>query len=302
MDNNDLKVNEKFKEENANLNIDNKNNQNNNNETDNLNNSDNCHKDVENSINKNNNCNNDTCNLNNDTNNCNMHNLNTNENLNNDNINDNICENGETTNTDLEEKDKVRKRKQKGKKQSFFVAYLRWPLIVLITALILSFSFSILSEMALNNATLIVAIIVIVIFALFSMITDIIGVAITAVDIMPFRSMSAKKVSGAKEAIVLIKNADKVASVFADICGDICGILSGAAGAVVTNFYLQGVTSSNNAILIASLVSAIIAGIIIFSKALGKKFAITHCDTIVLFLGKILKVLTLNKISNKKKK
>ncbi|MBQ8749303.1 MAG: hypothetical protein IJZ29_02390 [Clostridia bacterium] len=203
---------------------------------------------------------------------------------------------------EIDDKEKNKAKKQKSKKQSFFIKYLRWPLIVLFTALFISFTFSILSEMALDGATLFVAIIVIIIFMLISVITDIIGVAITAVDLTPFRSMSAKKVSGAKEAIVLIKNADKVASVVADILGDICSILSGAAGVVVTNFFLSGVVDNMQTILIASAVSAIIAGVIIFGKALGKKFALEHCDVIVLLLGKVVKVFTLNKIGNKNKK
>jgi uncharacterized membrane protein YoaK (UPF0700 family) len=197
---------------------------------------------------------------------------------------------------------KIIKRKKIRKKKSFFREYLRWPFIVLIVALIISFSFSFLSEMALDETVIVVAIIIIVIFMIISVITDIIGVAITAVNIQPFRSMSAKKVSGAKEAIVLIKNADKVASVVADILGDICGILSGAAGVVVTNFLLEDVTNNLEKILIASAVSAVIAGIIIFGKALGKKFALNNCDNIVLILGKIVKIFTFNKLGNKKNK
>lgn len=203
---------------------------------------------------------------------------------------------------DVEVKEKGTRQKKAKEQKSFFKEYLRWPLIVLFTALIISLSFSVMSEIALDGATLAVAISVIVVFMCISVITDIIGVAITAVDITPFRSMSAKKVKGAKEAIVLIKNADKVASVVADILGDICGILSGAAGAVVTNLFLVGVTEDMQQIFIASIVSAVIASIIIFGKALGKKFALNHCDSIVLLLGKFVKIVTFNKIGNKKTK
>ncbi len=210
-----------------------------------------------------------------------------------------VCENCGSENA---EKTKVVKRVKVREQKSFFKEYLRWPLIVLFTAMIISLSFSVLSEIALDGSTLAVAIAVIVVFMVISVLTDIIGVAITAVDITPFRSMSAKKVSGAKEAIVLIKNADKVASVVADILGDICGILSGAAGAVVTNLFLEGVTGDLEQIVIASVVSAIIASVIIFGKALGKKFSLNHCDSIVLLLGKFVKFVTFNKIGNKKSK
>ena len=102
---------------------------------------------------------------------------------------------------------KGQEKKQKNKK-SFFVEYIRWPLLVLLIVLVLSFSFGVLSELALNGATIAIAIVVILVFLVLSVLTDIVGVAITAVDISPFRAMSAKKVAGAKEAVFLIKNED----------------------------------------------------------------------------------------------
>lgn len=198
--------------------------------------------------------------------------------------------------------DKTRVKRKKDKKQSFMSSYLKWPLFVLVFAFVLSFAFGVVSEFIMEDTTLIVAIIVIVVFIVIAVLADIVGVAITAVSITPFRSMSAKKIAGAKEAIVLIKNAHKVASIFADVVGDICGVLSGTAGAVVTGFYLVNVVDITSAVLIASLVSAVIAGVTIFGKAVGKRIAIRHCNVIILTFGKIVKVLTFNKMGNKKKK
>ena len=192
-------------------------------------------------------------------------------------------------------------KEMKNNKKSIFREYFRWPLIVLVASLFLSFSFSFLSELALNNANLIVAILVIVAFMFISVITDIIGVAVTAADEGPFRSMASRKIKGAKEGIILIKNADKVASIIADILGDICGILSGAAGAVVTAKLISNVSGDMMVVLIASAVSAFIAAVIIFGKAMGKKVAMDNCDNIVLILGKILYVCTLGKLSIKNK-
>lgn len=191
--------------------------------------------------------------------------------------------------------------KNKQRKKSVFKEYFRWPLIVLAVSLFLSFSFSFLSELTLNGANLVVAIIVIIVFMAISILTDIIGVAVTAAVEIPFRAMAAKKVKGAKEGIILINNADKVASIVADILGDICGILSGAAGAVVTSKLISNITSEMNIVIIASLVSATIAGIIIFGKAMGKKIALDNCDKIVLMIGKIVHVFTLGKLSLKNK-
>lgn len=193
------------------------------------------------------------------------------------------------------------KQKKQNQKENKFKEYFGWPLIVLATSLLLSFSFSFISELALNDANIIIAILVIVVFMFISVITDIIGVAVTAADVNPFRSMSAKKIRGAKEAIILIKNADKVASIIADILGDICSILSGAAGAVVTAVLIGNSTDLVQTILIASSVSALIAGIIIFGKAIGKKIALDGCDKIVLTLGKLVNIFTFGKLSVKNK-
>lgn len=195
----------------------------------------------------------------------------------------------------------MEKEVKKNNKKSIFKEYFRWPLIVLFVSLILSFSFSLLSELALNGANLIIAIAVIVVFMFISVITDIIGVAVTASSEEPFRAMASRKIKGAKEGIILINNADKVASIIADILGDICGILSGAAGAVVTAKLISGVTEEITAIFIASIVSAVIAGIIIFGKAMGKRIALDNCDKIVLLLGKLVYIFTFGKLSIKNK-
>lgn len=192
-------------------------------------------------------------------------------------------------------------KKDQSTKKNVFVEYLRWPLIVLFVSLILSFSFSFFSELALNNANLIIAIIVILVFMLISIITDAIGVAVTAAIETPFRAMAARKIKGAKEGIILINNADKVASIVADILGDICGILSGAAGAVVTTKLSAGVINEMHIVVIASMVSAIIAGIIIFGKAMGKRVALDNCDKIVLMLGRLVYIFTFGKLSIKNK-
>ena len=195
------------------------------------------------------------------------------------------------------EKDHSKSKKTK----NIFTEYFRWPLIVLVVSLTLSFAFSFFSELTLKGANLIVAILVILVFMVVSIITDIVGVAFTAAVEVPFRAMAARKIKGAKESIILINNADKVASIMADIFGDICGILSGAAGAVVATKLSAGVVDDIKLVLIASIVSAVIVGIIIFGKAMGKKLAIENCDKIVLMIGKLVYVFTFGKLSIKNK-
>ena len=68
---------------------------------------------------------------------------------------------------------------------------------------------------------------------------DIIGIAATAAEEVPFHSMASKKQDGAKWAIILIRNADRVSSFCNDIIGDICGVLSGAVSTYII-IYLSG--------------------------------------------------------------
>lgn len=178
------------------------------------------------------------------------------------------------------------------KKQSpsKFKKYFRWPLLVLAISFSMSMAFGVLSEVALSGAGIAVSIIVILVFAVVAIITDMIGVAVTACEEKPFRAMASKKVRGAKEAIMLHKNADRVASIIADIVGDVCSILSGAAGATVTAALINDTMSDFVTILIASLVSAVIAALIIFGKSLMKRYSLDHSSQIILILGKILSV------------
>lgn len=190
--------------------------------------------------------------------------------------------------------------KKDKKKDSKFVKYFRWPLIVLALSFTLSMAFGVLSEVALDGANIAVAVIVIVVFLVIAIITDMIGVAITACDEKNFRAMAARKVRGAKEAIILQKKADRVSSIVADILGDICSILSGAAGAAVSAALIMQSMSDFVGIVIASLVSAVIAALLISGKAFMKRYSMNHADNIILFIGKILSIFHISKDKKKK--
>lgn len=161
-----------------------------------------------------------------------------------------------------------------------------WPLYALLITLVLSFAFSLLSELVLGNANLVVAYLLVIIIIFISIFFDMIGTAATACDIEPFLSMSARKVKGAKMAVKLVKNAEKVSSICADIIGDICGIVSGACGGMIV--LMQFV--NNESIFVSVLFSAVIAALMVSGKALGKTYAISKSNKIVFFVAKALSV------------
>lgn len=68
---------------------------------------------------------------------------------------------------------------------------------------------------------------------LIGVIFDVVGTAVTAAEEKPFHAMGAVKVRGSREAIYLIRNADKVANFCNDVVGDIAGTISGALAASI---------------------------------------------------------------------
>ena len=159
------------------------------------------------------------------------------------------------------------------------------------TALALSALLSFFSSTALEGAGYAVAIIVLAVFIALGIVFDMIGVAVTAADPKPFHSMAAHKEKGAKEAIRLLKNANQVSSFCNDVVGDICGIVSGSTAAVIVVELQRDLSTTS--ILISIAVTALISGITIGGKALGKTVAINECTGVVYRVARLMHTLHL---------
>jgi Hemolysins and related proteins containing CBS domains len=180
--------------------------------------------------------------------------------------------------------DKSEKPRKKGKKAE--AAHDRWVLRIFLIAIALSAALSLLSETTLNGAGILVAVIVLVIFILLGILFDIIGVAVTAADERPFHSMAAHREAGAGEALGLLHNASRVSSFCNDVVGDICGIVSGTTGAVIAARAQSALNAQT--VLFSVGVTALISGLTIGGKALGKNFAISRSTQVVFTAGKFL--------------
>jgi CBS domain containing-hemolysin-like protein len=189
-----------------------------------------------------------------------------------------------------EQKDAKKKPKKKGKQEK---STGRWAVQVFFIAVILSAVLSFASDQALDGAGIGVAFAVLLAFILLGIVFDIIGVSVTAADEKPFHSMAARKTPGAREAIGLIRKADKVSSFCNDVVGDICGIISGSTGAViVTQLYASfGLPS----IAMSLAVTALTSGLTIGGKALGKSFAIAKSTAVLQLVGRILHIFSRSK-------
>ena len=109
----------------------------------------------------------------------------------------------------------------------------------------------------------------------------------TSADSAPFTAMASKKIRGAKETLSLLKNADKASSFFCDIIGDACGIVCGAIGAAIVAVIAISAESYVK-VLIGAGVSALIAAITVFGKAVGKGIAVNYANSIVFKVGKFI--------------
>ncbi len=163
-----------------------------------------------------------------------------------------------------------------------------WIPIIFILTFILSFIFASLSELATNMSVFFLSI-VLIIFILIGIIFDMIGVAVLSCEEKTFHAKASRKITGSKECIKLIKNANKTSSICNDVIGDICGIVSGT---ITTTLIVLIYNKPIMAILLTAAVSSLTVG----GKAIGKKIAIKKNENIVFIVGKIL-----NKINIVKK-
>lgn len=132
-----------------------------------------------------------------------------------------------------------------------------------------------------------VAFLILLIIILVGIIFDVIGMAVASADEKPFHSMAARKVTGAHEAIALLRNAERVSSICNDVVGDICGVISGSASAAIA-MQILGHFSFTWPDMISLLMSALAAGLTVGGKAIGKTFAVKSSTAIVHVVGKLL--------------
>ncbi len=176
-----------------------------------------------------------------------------------------------------------RSKNNKKKRNSNIV----WSLTILLVSFLLSVLFNLVSETALKNLSGVPAFLILAAFVLIGIAFDIFGIAAATASEKPFNAMAAKRVSGAREALWIVKNAEKVSSICNDVIGDICGIMSGSTAAIiVASFLLTGTES-----LFVSLgVTGMVAGLTVGGKAFGKGFGIKYSNSIVFFMARFLRI------------
>ena len=174
---------------------------------------------------------------------------------------------------------------------------IRWVVTVFLVTLVVSGMISLISDEVMASSGLLAAFAILLAIVFLGIIFDIIGMAVATASEKPFHSMAARKVPGAQEAIRLLRNAERVSSICNDVVGDICGVVSGSASATIAALILSHVdTVWPRAVSLG--MSALVAGLTVGGKAIGKTIAVNSCTQIVHLVGRFLH--TLNRFKKKK--
>ena len=164
---------------------------------------------------------------------------------------------------------------------------IRWVVTIFLVTILVSASISFISDTIMEASTMVVAFIILLAIVLLGIVFDVIGMAVATADEKPFHSMASRKVPGAMEAIRLLRNAERVSSICNDVVGDICGVVSGSASATIAAQILNNFEFTWPQ-LVGLLLSALVAGLTVGGKAVGKVFAVRSCTTIVHNVGRLI--------------
>ena len=166
-----------------------------------------------------------------------------------------------------------------------------WVITIFFATIAISASISLVSDLVMSSSPMLVAALVLLMIVFIGIIFDIVGMAVATADEKPFHAMAARKVKGAKESILLLRNAERVSSICNDVVGDICGVVSGTASAAIATQILQNFELSF-ASVVPLVLSSLTAALTVGGKAIGKGIAVSACTQIVYRTGQIIYFLT----------
>ncbi|BCJ85909.1 CNNM metal transporter family protein [Effusibacillus dendaii] len=162
---------------------------------------------------------------------------------------------------------------------------LRWTALITVVTFFLSGFFNT-STIILDQAEWWVGVSLVILIIFIGVFFDIMGLAAAAASETPFHALAAERVNGAKQAIQIVRNAEKFSNFCNDVVGDIAGVLSGAAtAAVVVRILASGAVHVSPGVFTV-LATALVAALTVGSKAIGKSIAIRYANPIILQVGK----------------
>ena len=164
---------------------------------------------------------------------------------------------------------------------------IRWVVTIFVTTIVISGTISLVSDEVMAASSVAVAFCILLAIIFLGILFDVIGMAVATADEKPFHSMAARKVPGAHEAIRLLRNAERVSSICNDVVGDICGVVSGSASATIAALILTSVDVGWPR-GVSLVMSALVAGLTVGGKAIGKSIAVKSSTKIVHLVGRVI--------------
>ncbi|MDD4796839.1 MAG: hypothetical protein PHO66_03620 [Eubacteriales bacterium] len=167
-----------------------------------------------------------------------------------------------------------------------------WAAQITVYTFFIAIGLTVCSNVLLERLNMAWAFFILVVIIAIGVATDILGVAVTSAREGPFLARASKKLPGAKSAIWLVRNAERVSNFCNDVIGDICGIVSGGTGAAIVGVLVVRFHGFDNPeVWVSTILSALIAAATVGGKAMGKRYAIKNCIPIVQAMGKAMESL-----------
>ena len=155
--------------------------------------------------------------------------------------------------------------------------------MVALLALVVAISVTIPVERLLHQPGLLLTMSIVVGLILVGAAGDMLAVAVAAASLPALHSMAARRRPGAKEALTLKRNADRVAILAGDIVGDVAGTLSGAvAGAWGLTFARHHLWPPT---LVAGGMVAVAAALTVGAKGTLKGVALEYANLVLYAAG-----------------
>lgn len=165
----------------------------------------------------------------------------------------------------------------------------KWVVTITLITFLASMVLSYLTSEISHSLSWYFAILVLLLIIFIGIIFDILGMAITTADETPFHALASKKQRGARQAINLLRNAEKMSNFCNDVIGDIAGIISGSTTAVIV-VYLVGLLKLESDMAVSMILTAFTAALTVGGKAVGKSIAINNANRIVFAFAKLISV------------
>lgn len=185
----------------------------------------------------------------------------------------------------FQQKQKQKRDKKNLKRKNNTV---KWTIKITIITLILALIFSFASEYA-GLLHYSMSIILLVLLISFSIVADAIGVAVTSCDPEPIYAMASRKEPASRQALLLVRNAEKVSNICCDVIGDICGIVSGACLIIIITKMTINL-ESNIQLIMNIIFSSIVAAITVGGKAIMKDVAVNKSKDLVMITAKVMSI------------